>query len=93
MNSVEGGDIQAEHSGWQGTEEHPLVVVRVKTVRRRKMNSNVPYDLQLGPVLLNISINSLSRKTLNVVMTFCDDAMMRRHHRQKEALGCYAVNV
>ena len=57
------------------------------------MISNVPYDLELGPILLSISINSLSRKSLNVAMTFCDGAMLGRHRQQKKALGCHAGNV
>lgn len=57
------------------------------------MISNVPYDLELGPILLNISIHRLSRKSLNVMMTFCDGAMLGRHHQQKEALGCHAGSV
>ena len=56
------------------------------------MISNIPYDLELGPILLNISINSLSRKSLNAVMTFCDGAVLGRPHQLEEALGCPAGN-
>lgn len=39
------------------------------------------------------SINNLSRRSLNVVMMFCNGVMLGRHHQQKKAIGCPAGNL
>lgn len=46
--------------------------------QREEKDHECSLGFGIGSELLNISTNGLSRKSLNVVVTFCDGAMLGR---------------